>query len=90
MTGTKTFLLEIREAAMLDQDENRRAEMRKTADLIDAILPALARYPTHGKLATVNGLWARAVRLLDESEKFGAGPPATGGPGLREGARLAA
>jgi hypothetical protein len=83
-----TFLLDLRNHAMKERNELARAQVRHIADEISMSLDRLQSEPTHDNLTRLNGLWARAHRYVTQGNSTE--PPANGGSGLKEGARLAA
>jgi hypothetical protein len=82
-----SILLQLRELARAQPDQLVRNSLQRTADDLQSAIAQFGSLPTPDNLATVNGLYARAVFLLGMHNT-----PRTGGngAGLREGARLAA
>lgn len=74
----KTFLLELRDQAKAEPSAELRSQLRSHADLIADALWHLSASETASNLARLNGLWARAQRLLMRSQE-GAGPEGGGG-----------
>lgn len=78
----KTFLLEIRDQAKSEASAILRDELRNYADLLAVAITMLDHFPTTSNMVRLNGLWARAQRLLMRSQE-GAGPEGGGGGALR-------
>lgn len=78
----KTFLLELRDRAKEERSAVLRGELRNHADLIGEAIYNLDASPTPSNMVALNGLWARARRLLMRSQE-GAGPEGGGGGALR-------
>ena len=77
----------LREAAMVEPDNDKRYMLRGAANVLQEALDRLANDPTLENMIDVNGAWAFAARCL----KFITPPQdGSGGRGLREEARLAA
>ena len=78
----KTFLLQLRDQAKEEPNDDLRVELWVTADFVETALGVLYRYPTTSNMVTLNGIWARAQRLLIRSEE-GVGPEGGGGGAMR-------
>jgi len=77
----KTFLLQLRDQAKQEPNAELRADLKHYANLITDAISVLDRLPTTTNMVALNGLWARAQRLLMRSEE-GVGPEG-GGAGKR-------
>ena len=71
----------MRDQAKQEPNASLSRELRRHADLIDDAVSYLEANPTATNMVALNGLWARAQRLLMRSEE-GVGPEG-GGAGKR-------
>lgn len=74
----KTFLLTLREVAMLCPDEKLRQEIRELADAMEAVIYDLYRHPTEDMLRALNCLYSYSVRLVNIVTSLNT-PPTGGG-----------
>jgi hypothetical protein len=61
----KTFLLELRQAAAVQRNEECRQQLRDVADKLGRAVHEFAAHPTYPALEWVNGLWALAHRIME-------------------------
>lgn len=59
----KSFLLELRQGAQMQRNEECRQQLRDLADSLATAIHEFAAHPTAAALELVNGLWARATRV---------------------------
>ena len=74
----KTFLLELRDQAKEEPSDVLRDDLRNHADRISEAIYNLDASPTPSNMVALNGIWARAQRLLMRSQE-GVGPEGGGG-----------
>lgn len=84
----KSILFELNDAARITPNMDQRKALKDMALNLGVVIDALAENPTTDMMISLNGLWARAVRLLAIAQN--ANPPAGKGGAEREGAKLAA
>jgi hypothetical protein len=78
----KTILLELRDSAKENRNEQYRMLARTTADRLSDAIDAFGTMPTRSALEAVNGLWAVACRLMKHQPKDD--PPSAGAERIPE------
>lgn len=64
MQETKALTLILRNAAILERNDNVRYALRGAADTLEQAIMTFAHMPNEVNLIDVNGAWAYAVRVL--------------------------
>lgn len=72
------MLKRLRDAALLTRDEMQRFHLKTMADGLQAALDALHNDATQEAMIAVNGLWVRAVWLLERTDDGKDLPPRGG------------
>lgn len=82
-----SFLKTLRDRASQCSNVEYRAVLRQAADSVQHTVRMLSLFPTVDRMQDLNGAWASAQRILDNTPAEGDPAPVSGAP---EVARLAA
>lgn len=73
-----TFLKELRDAAMKCSNIEYREQLHLVVNAVDDAITEVSEWPSTENLKRLNGLWAKAQRILENVPPEGAPAPVSG------------